>query len=104
MSISIEFRNGLLASTKRLHKLARSITSNKDRAEDLVQDTLVKALKHADKFEAGSNLFAWLTTIMRNTYCSDMRKRFRHVEVNIGGKTLRFPFLRNKMPTKTART
>jgi RNA polymerase sigma-70 factor (ECF subfamily) len=46
----------------------------------LVQDTLVKALSNLDRFEAGSNLRAWLFTILRNTFFTDLRKGKREVE------------------------
>ena len=51
-----------------LRAFARSLTRNIDEADDLVQDTLVKAIRYRDKFRKGTNLRAWLFTIMRNTF------------------------------------
>jgi RNA polymerase sigma-70 factor (ECF subfamily) len=46
----------------------------------MVQETLLKAWSHLDSFQAGTNLRAWLFTILRNTFFSEMRKRRREVE------------------------
>ena len=63
-----------------LRRRALSLTSNRHRAEDLVQDTLLKAWASRDKFQQGTNLRAWLFTILRNTFFSDIRKHRREVE------------------------
>lgn len=63
-----------------LRAFARSLTNNPDRADDLVQETLLKSLKNINKFEAGTNLLAWMFTILRNTYYSELRKRSREIE------------------------
>ena len=57
-----------------------SLCGDKDRADDLVQETLFKAWNHLDSFKEGTNLKAWLFTILRNTYFSERRKRRREVE------------------------
>jgi RNA polymerase sigma-70 factor (ECF subfamily) len=57
-----------------------SLCGDKERADDLVQETLFKALNHLDSFKEGTNLKAWLFTILRNTYFSERRKRRREVE------------------------
>ena len=51
-----------------LRAFARSLCRNPDEADDLVQETLVKAWKHRASFEPGSNLKAWLFTILRNAF------------------------------------
>ena len=56
-----------------------SLTRNSATADDMVQDTLVKAWTNIDKFEVGTNLRAWLFTILRNTYYSSRRKAKREV-------------------------
>jgi RNA polymerase sigma-70 factor (ECF subfamily) len=66
--------------TPSLRRRALSLTSNQHRAEDLVQDTLLKAWASRDSFQQGSNLRAWLFTILRNTFFSDIRKHRREVE------------------------
>jgi RNA polymerase sigma-70 factor (ECF subfamily) len=62
-----------------LRAFAMSLTRNSATADDLVQDTIVKAWSNIDKFEPGTNLRAWLFTILRNTYYSLHRKRSREV-------------------------
>lgn len=63
-----------------LRAFARSLCANVDRADDLVQETLVKAWKNRASFAEDSNLKAWLFTILRNTYLSELRKRKWEVE------------------------
>jgi len=63
-----------------LRAFARSICHNVDKADDLVQETLVKAWQNRSSFAEGSNLKAWLFTILRNTYLSDLRKRKYEIE------------------------
>lgn len=63
-----------------MRAFAVSLTRNSATADDLVQDTLVKAWTNIDKFQAGTNMRAWLFTILRNTFYSLRRKRKREVE------------------------
>lgn len=74
------FHDDIVAAMPRLRKVAWLICRNNDRADDMVQDAIVLALTHQDKFEAGTNLHAWLYAIMRNKYRTDYRKRLREVE------------------------
>jgi RNA polymerase sigma-70 factor (ECF subfamily) len=60
-----------------LQAYAMSLTRNKTNAEDLVQDTLTKAIAKFHQFQTGTNLRAWLMTIMRNTYFTQIRKAGR---------------------------
>ncbi len=60
-----------------LRAFARSLTQDVADAEDLVQETLLKAIRHRDKFRAGTNLRAWLFTIMRNTFYNSVRESAR---------------------------
>lgn len=62
-----------------LRAFAMSLTRNSATADDLVQDTIVKAWSNIDKFQAGTNMRAWLFTILRNTFYSLRRKRSREV-------------------------
>lgn len=77
---SASLREEILSLLPHLRAFARSLTNNPSRADDLVQDTVVKAWSNIDKFAEGTNLRAWLFTILRNIYYSDLRKRKRETE------------------------
>lgn len=62
-----------------LRAFAISLTRNLAEADDLVQDTIVKAWSNFDRFQPGTDLRAWLFTILRNTFYSDRRKKRREV-------------------------
>lgn len=69
-----------MAEIGSLRAFAVSLCGDKERADDLVQETLFKAWNHLESFKEGTNLKAWLFTILRNTYFSERRKRRREVE------------------------
>jgi DNA-directed RNA polymerase specialized sigma24 family protein len=62
-----QFTSDLLELKNKLHFYALSLTSASDRADDLLQDTLLKVLLNRDKFNADTNFKAWVYTIMKNT-------------------------------------
>lgn len=70
----------MVAQMPYLRAFAISLCGSHSLADDLVQDTLVKAWSHADSFQPNTNLRAWLVTILRNTYFSSYRKRSREVQ------------------------
>lgn len=74
------YQDDLAALVPNLRAFARSLCGNPHQADDLVQETLVKAWKNQSSFTEGSNLKAWLFTILRNTFLSDRRKRKNEVE------------------------
>ena len=77
------FRAEVLTFVEPLYGTALRLTRNRADAEDLVQDTLVKAFRFADRFEAGTNLRAWLYTILHNTWRNRRRDAARdNVEVD----------------------
>lgn len=78
--MSAEFHQELAALVPNLRAFAKSLSGNADYADDLVQETLIKAWKNRSSFAEGSNLKAWLFTILRNTFLSDRRKRKFEVE------------------------
>lgn len=80
MSLDPSVRDAVLAAVPSLRAFAISLCGNVDRADDLVQETLLRALANIDSFEPGSNMPAWLFTILRNLFRSEYRKRRREVE------------------------
>lgn len=75
-----EFRNDLIGCIPPLRAFAVSLTGNADRADDLVQEALLKAWANRGSFEPGTRLKAWLFTILRNEFYTVFRKRKREVE------------------------
>lgn len=80
MTAEPDLRDALLAAVPSLRAFAISLSGHVDRADDLVQDTLVRALSNLHRFEPGTNVNAWLFTILRNLFHSEYRKRRREVE------------------------
>lgn len=77
--VSQQLRSDLIGAIPNLRAFAVSLCGNPDRADDLVQETLVKAWSNLSSFAEGTNLAAWLFTILRNIYYSEYRKRRREV-------------------------
>lgn len=77
-------RDELVGHLPALRAFALSLTREGASADDLVQDTIVKAWTNMDKFQPGTNLRAWLFTILRNTFYSDRRKTRREVSDSDG--------------------
>jgi RNA polymerase sigma-70 factor, ECF subfamily len=74
-TLTATLRSEILATVPRLRALAMSLTGSSDRADDLVQETMLRALTHIDQFQPGTNLRAWLFTILRNQFNSEYRQR-----------------------------
>jgi RNA polymerase sigma-70 factor, ECF subfamily len=74
---AIEFQYKLINLRESLMRFAYSLTSDNDNAKDLVQDTMLKALKYSDKFINESNFKAWTYTIMKNTFINNYRRSAR---------------------------
>lgn len=74
---AIEFNNQLLSHQNVLKYFALKLTTDMDDAEDLLQETFLKALKYRDKFEEHTNLKSWLYTIMKNTFINNYRRSVR---------------------------
>ena len=81
---SASFREQLIAEIPGLRAFAASLCGSMQPVDDLVQDTLLKAWSHSTSFEMGSNLRAWLFTILRNTYFSSYRRQGREVQDSDG--------------------
>jgi RNA polymerase sigma factor (sigma-70 family) len=74
------FHQDLIEMLPGLRAFAMSLIPNEARADDLVQETLLKAWAKQEQFVPGSNLKAWLCTILRNHFYTEIRKRKREVE------------------------
>jgi len=72
-----EFSNELLNLEPSLERFALSLTSDRERAKDLVQETYLKALTYKEQFEAFTNMKAWAFTIMKNTFINNYRRSKR---------------------------
>jgi RNA polymerase sigma-70 factor (ECF subfamily) len=70
----------ILKAVPRLRAFAISLTGNIDQADDLVQDALMRGLSNIERFEPGTNMQAWLFTILRNLFLMECRRRKREVE------------------------
>jgi RNA polymerase sigma-70 factor (ECF subfamily) len=79
-TVDPQLRDALLGAVPSLRAFAFSLTYDADRADDLVQETLMRAWAAIDRFERGTNFNAWLFTILRNLFYSVHRKRRREVE------------------------
>jgi RNA polymerase sigma-70 factor (ECF subfamily) len=75
-----EFREQLLDAIPGLRAFGIALVGSSERADDLVQETLTKAWAHQAAFELGTNLKAWLFTILRNEFYSQMRRKRREIE------------------------
>ena len=74
---AMEFNNELINMEDSLERFALSLTSNREEAKDLLQETYLKALTYRDKFQEFTNLKAWAYTIMKNTFINNYRKAVR---------------------------
>jgi RNA polymerase sigma-70 factor, ECF subfamily len=79
-NVEDSLRDQMLALLPNLRAFALSLTNDPTRADDLVQDTILRAWARIDQFERGTNLGAWLFTILRNRFYTEHRKRKREVE------------------------
>jgi RNA polymerase sigma-70 factor (ECF subfamily) len=74
------FRTELVAHLPHVRAVARALTGHRDRADDLVNDTILKALSAEAQFQPGTHLKAWLMTILRNHYINGLRRNRIEVE------------------------
>ena len=80
VSLDPSMERAILKFIPNLRAFAISLCRNPDRADELVQETLTHAIAHIDTFNEGSNLEAWLITILRNCFNSEYRKSQRTVQ------------------------
>ena len=74
---TLEFNNHILNHRQALEYFAYSLTSDREDAKDLMQDTYMKAVTYRDKFREATNLKAWLYTIMKNTFINNYRRQVK---------------------------
>ena len=70
----VQFNNALMGLSGKLHYYALSLTADSEKANDLLQETFLKALTYRDKFAQNTNFKAWIYTIMKNTFINDYRR------------------------------
>ncbi|MBC7873706.1 MAG: RNA polymerase sigma factor [Ferruginibacter sp.] len=75
---TLEFNEILLTNADFLKPFAINLTRDTEAANDLYQETLYKALANKEKYNAGTNIKAWLFTIMRNIFINDYRRKAKH--------------------------
>lgn len=74
---ALEFNTQIQSLSKFLRPFAMKLTRNAEDADDLIQETLLKALSNREKFMEGTNLKAWLYTIMKNTFITDYHRNVK---------------------------
>jgi RNA polymerase sigma-70 factor (ECF subfamily) len=79
MPLDPAVEKAMLAAIPDLHGFAISLCRRADRADDLVQEALLHAIDKIESFTPGTNIAAWLCTILRNNFCNDFRRRRREV-------------------------
>ncbi len=84
----IEFSNKVVQETGALTSYARYFTRDPENASDLVQDTLLKAFSYYNKFREGTNLQAWLYTILKNTFINYYRRKVKTNSLIVKSETL----------------
>jgi len=72
---SLEFNDLLISNADFLKPFANNLTKDSETAKDLFQETLYKALANQEKYNVGTNIKAWLFTIMRNIFINDYRRK-----------------------------
>lgn len=77
---ALDPREEIVTHLPAMRAFALSLTRNPSQADDLVQDAVIKAWKNLSSFQVGTNMRAWLFTILRNTFYSDRRKSKREVQ------------------------
>ena len=74
---ALEFQHSIVQHISSLERFTRKFTSSQEESEDLVQETILKALTYREKFKPNTNLKGWLYTIMKNTFINNYRKAQR---------------------------
>jgi RNA polymerase sigma-70 factor (ECF subfamily) len=83
MNANDQFSEDVIANLPKLRAFAHRLARNHALAEDMVQDTVVRALTHRKQFQPGTNLGGWLAIILRNRYLNQMRRRGHRAEIQM---------------------
>ncbi|MGC4100287.1 RNA polymerase sigma factor [Ferruginibacter sp.] len=78
---TIEFSQVIINNSEYLKPFAISLTKDSERAKDLLQETMFRALANKEKYNTGTNIKAWLYTIMRNIFINDYRRKAKQQTV-----------------------
>ena len=78
---TLEFNQLLLSNTEFLKPFAITLTRNNEAAKDLIQETLYRALANQEKYNVGTNIKAWLYTIMRNIFINNYRRKAKQATI-----------------------
>ena len=78
---SVEFNELLLNNTEFLKPFAVTLTRDNEVAKDLLQETMYRALANKEKYNVGTNIKAWLYTIMRNIFINNYRRKSKHTTI-----------------------
>ena len=84
---TVEFNQMLLNNTDFLKPFAFTLTRDNETAKDLLQETMFRALANREKYNVGTNIKAWLYTIMRNIFINSYRRKAKQQSVVRGGPT-----------------
>jgi len=79
MSLDPNLQSAMLAAVPAMRDFARSLCHGSDRADDLVQESLLRAIANIELFHPGTNMTAWLFTILRNHFLNEYRRSRREV-------------------------
>jgi RNA polymerase sigma-70 factor (ECF subfamily) len=81
--VNEDLHRDIIALLPHLRAFALMLARDRTLANDLVQEAIVRALSHADQFQPGTNFKAWISTILRNSYFNEIRRRSRTSQVDI---------------------
>jgi RNA polymerase sigma-70 factor (ECF subfamily) len=84
-TMATAFADDIVKHLSHLRAFARMLAQDRTLADDLVQETVLRALSHAHQFQRGTNLKAWLTTILRNAYFTEKRSQGRLGQLGADG-------------------
>jgi len=84
-TVLVDFRTEILRQLEALHNYAYYLTNDETLAADLVQDTYLRVLKNEQDFKTGSNIKAWMFTILRNCFINEYRRKKRWRDTPLTG-------------------